>query len=117
MENYNNNNQDSIEILKSKEYKKYRFYTDDVQDIEEIGFALDTMIYYINEVQDLINDYKDKLKDPKFNGKEYIISVIKNFYKYTLNILLEKADLEKRYWELTPYERDTLYEPEQYVID
>lgn len=105
----NNNDKDSIEILKSKEYKKYRLYTDDVQDIEEIGFALDTMIYHINAVQDLINDYKDKLKDPKFKDKEFIISAIKNVYKDILNILLEKVDLEKRYWELTPYERDTLY--------
>ena len=113
----NNNNQDSIEILKSKDYKRYRNYTDDVQDIEEIEFALDTMENYINEAQDLINDYKDKLNEPKFKDKEFIISAIKNFYKDILETLLTKADLEKRYWELTPYERDTLYEPEQYVID
>ena len=113
----NNNNQDSIEILKSKDYKKYRLYTDDVQDIEEIGYALDSMIDDINAVQDLINEYKDKLKDPKFKDKEFVISSIREVYKDILDILLEKVDLEKRYWELTPYERDTLYEPEQYVIE
>ena len=113
----NNNNQDSIEILKSKDYKRYRNYTNDVQDIEEIEFALDTMENYINEVQDLINDYKDKLNDPKFKDKEFIISAIKNFYKDTLETLLTKADLEKRYWELTSYEKNTLYTPDQYEIE
>ena len=86
-----------------------RTIEDEKQDLEEIEAALDTLKYMVDDVKELIDDYKDKLNDPKFNEKEFIISAIKNYYIEALKAILQKADLEKRYWELTPYERDTLH--------
>lgn len=79
------------------------------KDLEEIEDALDSLKYMIDDVKGLIDDYRDEIDDPKNNDTLSLIAQIKYSYKETLKAILQKADLEKRYWELTPYERDTIH--------
>ena len=79
------------------------------KDLDEIEEALDSLRYMIDDVKGLIDDYRDEIDDPKSNETLSLISEIKYNYKVALKAILEKADLEKRYWDLTPYERDTLH--------
>ena len=79
------------------------------KDLDKIENALDSLKYMIDDVKGLIDDYRDEIDDPKSNETLSLISEIKYYYKEALKAILEKADLEKRYWDLTPYERDTLH--------
>ena len=79
------------------------------KDLDEIEDALDSLKYMVDDVKDLINDCRKKIDDPKSDETLELISIIKYSYKEALKAILQKADLEKRYWELTPYERDTLH--------
>ena len=79
------------------------------KDLDEIEDALNSLEYMINDVKGLIDDYRDEIDDPKSNETLSLIAQIKYSYKETLKAILQKADLEKRYWDLTPYERDTLH--------
>ena len=79
------------------------------KDLDEIEDALDSLKYMIDDVKDLINDCRKKIDDPKSNETLELIGIIKHYYKEALKAILQKADLEKRYWDLTPYERDTLH--------
>ena len=77
--------------------------------LDEIEDALNSLEYMINDVKGLIDDYRDEIDDPKSNETLELIAIIKYNYKEALKAILQKADLEKRYWDLTPYERDTLH--------
>lgn len=79
------------------------------RDLDQIEDALDSLKYMIDDVKGLIDDYRDEIDDPKSNETLSLIAQIKYSYKETLKAILQKADLEKRYWDLTPYERDTLH--------
>ena len=79
------------------------------KDLDEIEDALNSLEYMINDVKGLIDDYRDEIDDPKSNETLSLIAEIKYYYKETLKAILQKADLEKRYWDLTPYERDNLH--------
>ena len=79
------------------------------RDLDQIEDALNSLEYMINDVKGLIDDYRDEIDDPKSNETLSLIAQIKYSYKETLKAILQKADLEKRYWDLTPYERDTLH--------
>lgn len=79
------------------------------KDLDEIEDALDSLKYMIDDVKGLIDDCRDKIDDPKSDEALELIAIIKYNYKEALKAILQKADLEKRYWDLTPYERDTLH--------
>lgn len=79
------------------------------KDLDQIEDALDSLKYMIDDVKGLIDDYRDEIDDPKSNETLDLIALIKYNYKEALKAILQKADLEKRYWDLTPYERDTLH--------
>ena len=79
------------------------------RDLDQIEDALNSLKYMIDDVKGLIDDYRDEIDDPKSNETLSLIAQIKYSYKETLKAILQKADLEKRYWDLTPYERDTLH--------
>lgn len=71
------------------------------QDVEDIEFTLDCFRCMINDVHCLIDDCKDE--NGELNNKA--ISAIKKSYKETLKKILQKADLESKYYELTLDER------------
>lgn len=77
------------------------------RDLDQIEDALNSLKYMVDDVKDLIDDCRDEIDDPKTS--EETLSLIKYYYKEALKAILQKADLEKRYWDLTPYERDTLH--------
>lgn len=79
------------------------------QDLNQIEDAIDSLKYMIDDIKELIDDCRDRIDDPKSNETLELIAEIKCYYKRTLKAILQKADLEKRYWDLTPYERDTLH--------
>lgn len=79
------------------------------RDLDQIEDALNSLKYMIDDVKGLIDDYRDEIDDPKSNETLDLIAEIKYNYKETLKAILQKADLEKRYWELTPYERDNIH--------
>lgn len=79
------------------------------KDLDEIEDALNSLEYMINDVKGLIDDYRDEIDDPEKDKALELIAIIKYNYKEALKAILQKADLEKRYWDLTPYERDTLH--------
>lgn len=79
------------------------------RDLDQIEDALDSLKYMIDDVKGLIDDYRDEIDDPKNDEALDLIAEIKYNYKEALKAILQKADLEKRYWDLTPYERDTLH--------
>ena len=85
------------------------------KDLNKIEDALDTLKYMIDDVKGLIDDYRDEIDDPESNETLSLISEIKYNYKEALKAILRKADSERRYWDLTTYERDTLHTPDQYV--
>lgn len=71
------------------------------QDVEDIEFTLDCLIYMIYDVKGLIDDCRDD--DGELDDKA--ISAIKKLYKKTLKEISQKADLESKYYELTLDER------------
>ena len=70
------------------------------QDVEDIEEALNSLRKKIDIVQSLIDDCRD---DGELDIK--IISAIKNSYKEALKKILQKVDLESKYYELTLDER------------
>ena len=71
------------------------------QDVEDIEFTLKSLRKMIDTVQSLINHCKDENSEII---DEYIPE-IKKSYKETLKKILQKADLESKYYELTLDER------------
>ena len=71
------------------------------QDVEDIEEALNTIMEDIIELLDYIEDCKDE------DGEiiDETIPEIKKSYKETLKKILQKADLESNYYELTLDER------------
>lgn len=71
------------------------------QDVEDIEFTLKSLRKMIDDVKCLINHCKDE------DGEiiDETIPEIKKFYKETLKKILQKADLESKYYELTLDER------------
>lgn len=71
------------------------------QDVEDIEEALNSLREDIDELLDYIEDRKDENSEII---DEYIPE-IKKSYKETLKKILQKADLESKYYELTLDER------------
>lgn len=71
------------------------------QDVEDIEEALNSLKYMIDDVRIFINYCRDD------NGEldDKAVSAIKHFYKETLKKILQKADLESKYYNLTLDER------------
>ena len=71
------------------------------QDVEDIIFTLRSLINMLEDVKNLIIDCRDE--DGNLDYKA--ISAIKKTYKETLKEILQKVDLESKYYELTLDER------------
>ena len=71
------------------------------QDVEDIEFTLDILRTMINDVHCLIDDCRDE--DGNLDNKA--IYTIKRTYKKTLKEILQKVDLESKYYKLTLDER------------
>ena len=71
------------------------------QDVEDIMFTLNSLRNMIDNVKNLIIDCRDA--DGDLDNKA--ISAIKKTYKKTLKEILQKVDLESKYYELTLDER------------
>ena len=71
------------------------------QDVEDIEFTLKSLRKMIDTVQSLINHCKDK------DGEiiDETIPEIKKSYKETLKKILQKVDLDIKYYELRLDER------------
>ena len=85
------------------------------RDLNKIEDAVNSLKYMIDDVKGLIDDYRDEIDDPESNETLSLIAEIKYNYKEALKEILRKADSERRYWDLTQYERDTRPTPDQYI--
>ena len=71
------------------------------QDVEEIKITLNNLRNMIDDVKDLIVDCRDE--DGNLDNKA--VSTIKKSYKETLKKILQIADLDSKYYDLTLDER------------
>ena len=84
---------------------KNPYLKNEKQDVEDIEMSLLLFMHYIEDVQGAIWDYKDKADDLNDEDTEIEISNIKENYKGILREILEKANLELAYWNLSMDER------------
>ena len=85
--------------------KKNPYLKNEKQDVEDIEMSLLLFMHYIEDVQGAIWDYKDKADDLNDEDTEIEISNIKETYKGILREILEKANLELAFWNLSMNER------------
>lgn len=84
---------------------KNPYLKNEKQDVEDIEDSINTLKNYLDDIQVVIDDYKDKVDDLNDEDAELEISNIIESYKETLKAILQKADLESKYYELTLDER------------
>ena len=84
---------------------KNPYLKNEKQDVEDIEMSLLLFMHYIEDVQGVIWDYKDKANDLNDEDAEIEISNIKESYKETLKEILQKANLELAFWNLSMDER------------